>query len=287
MVIIVNPLLSAFEKVAKLGTAHAAAKDLHLTQTAITKRIQLLETELSTTLFLRSRRGMTLTESGKALMQLCKASRELEGQFIAQLQGEKRQAVSLTIAGPTSAISTRISQQCEGLYSKYSYLQLHLQSDDHSDLIEKLRRGEADFAVVPPGEVPNEMDSKLIKPDRYLLVASPRWAERRLKNILETERVIDFYSSDKTTERYLRSFGLHDLVRQPRLFVNENEALLRFFKAGIGFGTLTESVARPHLDSGELITLNRGHAMEDPLALAWYPRSQKADYFEEIVRSVR
>src|SRR5437016_5040986 len=109
MTIIRNPLLDAFEAIARLGSAHAAADELHVTQTAITQRIQALERGLGMTLFLRSRRGMSLTDEGKALLQFCRAGRELEGRFLAQVSGQDRQLVSLRIVGPTSAISTRIA----------------------------------------------------------------------------------------------------------------------------------------------------------------------------------
>ncbi|MCM2280981.1 MAG: LysR family transcriptional regulator [Bdellovibrionaceae bacterium] len=237
------------------------------------------------TLFLRSRKGMQLTPDGEALLQFCNGSRELEGQFIGRTQGNNRQEVSLTLVGPTSAIATRIADDVKPLYEKYSFLRLHLRSDDHSDRIELVRRGDADFAVVSPEQVPNEMDSKLLKPDRYLLVASHKWKGRRLTEILEAERVIDFYESDQTTEDYLRGFGMK--AAKSRIFVNENEALIRMFIAGVGFGTLTESVADPHLKNGSLISLNRGQTMQSPLALAWYPRPQKAAYFSDLLKAIR
>ncbi|MGZ3736796.1 MAG: LysR family transcriptional regulator, partial [Bdellovibrionota bacterium] len=270
MMILRNPLLQAFESVSELGTTHAAAKALSITQTGITQRIKTLERELGITLFLRSRRGMQTTEEGMALLQLCRASRELEGQFQSQVEGRGRREVELTLAGPTSALSSRIAENVLPVYLKHPYLRLHLRADDHSDLFAKIRRGEADIAIVPPAEVPHEMDSKLLRPDRYLLVAGAAWKGRRLPEILAEERAIDFYESDRTTARYLAHFSLEKPPRgRERLFVNENEALIRLFAAGVGYGTLTESVAKPHLESGALITLNKGQAMEDPLALAW------------------
>ncbi len=287
MVISKNALLAAFEKVARLGTVHAAAKALGVTQTAVTKRIHSLENTLSVNLFLRSRRGMALTDEGRALLQFCKAGFELEGHFMSKIKGAGRQEVSVILTGPTSALSTRIAENCEPLYAKYPFLRLHLQSDDHSDLIEKVRRGETDLAVVDPDIVPNEMDSKVLKSDRYLLVATPSWKKRRLQDILESERIIDFYESDQTTKKYLKTFGIESLVKQSRLFVNENQALIRYFMSGVGFGTLTESVAKPFVDSGKLFCLNRGQAMEDRLALVWYPRPHKSEFFEELVRLVK
>jgi len=287
MVVLKNPLLIAFERVSYLKTVHAAAADLGLTQAALTKRLRQLEQEMGITLFLRSRRGMTLTEEGKALLQFCKTSNEAEGQLMSKLKGDSHMEISLTIAGPTSALSSRINKDCLPLYKKYPHLKLHFKAEDHANLIEMVRQAKADLAVVPPNLVPNEMDSKVLKADRYLLVAGAEWQGRPLAEIIEQERIIDFYESDLTTFSYLKKFGLEKTKRPDRLYVNNNSALIRMFAAGVGYGTLTEDIAKPHLDSGELIKLNRSQVFEDPLALTWYPRHEKTDYFHDLIRAIK
>ncbi len=42
-----------------------------------------------------------------------------------------------------------------------------------------------------------------------------------------------------------------------------------------------------NIESGEIIKLNRGQVLEDPLALTWYPRHEKAQYFQDIIRSIK
>ncbi len=256
MLILRNPALIAFEAIANVGTVHGAAKNLKLTQTALTLRIKKLEQELGLTLFLRSRRGMALTSEGKALLQLCRSQKELEGQFISQVSGSARQEISISLAGPTSTLSARIAPVCTKLYRDYPFLNLNLVADDHTDLIAMIRKGSADLAIVPPSAVPQEMESKLLKPEKYILVCSSKWKNRKLAEILEYERIVDFYDSDATTQKYLKHFKLEKGVKRGRLFVNNNDALIHFFKSEIGFGTLTESVAAPHLASGALIKLN-------------------------------
>lgn len=287
MLILRNPLIESFEAIVRLGTAHAAAKELGVTQTAITQRIKALEEGLKVTLFLRSRKGMVITEEGKALLQYQKNILEAEGDLVSKMTGDDRQEVSLTIVGPTSAISTRVADNCAEIYSKYPFLRLHLQSEDHKDLVAMVKRGEADFAIVPPSSVPNEVHSKMLKPDRYLLVATADWKGRELKEILMNERIIDFYESDLTSLNYLKKFELDSYTKRSRLFVNQNEALIKYLVQGVGIGTLTESVAKPYLDSGSLVKLNGGRVIEDPLALLWYARTKQLKYFEEIVRSIK
>ena len=59
---LLSPPLEAFVAIVRSKTVISAAKDLGLTQTGVTQRIRVLETQLRTTLFIRSRSGMRLTE---------------------------------------------------------------------------------------------------------------------------------------------------------------------------------------------------------------------------------
>lgn len=60
--------LKYFQAIAQSGSMSAAARVLRVSQPSLTVAVQNLETELKTTLFLRDRRGVTLTESGRTLL---------------------------------------------------------------------------------------------------------------------------------------------------------------------------------------------------------------------------
>ena len=62
-------LYYVFHTVAKKGSISHAAKELYISQPAISKSIQKLEDNLNTTLFKRSSRGVTLTADGEILFQ--------------------------------------------------------------------------------------------------------------------------------------------------------------------------------------------------------------------------
>lgn len=57
--------LSAFEATARLGSATAAAAELGLTQSAVSRQIAALEERLGTPLFARERRALRLTRAGE------------------------------------------------------------------------------------------------------------------------------------------------------------------------------------------------------------------------------
>jgi DNA-binding transcriptional LysR family regulator len=285
---LISPNLKAFMAIVRSGTVHGAATELHLTQTGVTQRIRVLEKELGTTLFLRSRKGMRLTPEGESLLRYCQSSADLEGQFLSQINGAgKDQPIYITMVGPTSVMTARIVDQCAELYAKWPNLYLHFVISDSVDPLNLVRSGQATIAIIPREQVPNEMDSKVLKPEKYILVATTKWRGRRLAEILESERIIDFDESDSTTLSYLKKFNLANHVSRARLFANSNDVIIKLFIKGVGFGTLTNEIAKPHIESGQLVALNAGAAMEADLALAWYPRPEMPGYFKAIVGLIK
>jgi LysR family transcriptional regulator, chromosome initiation inhibitor len=280
--------LQAFIAIVQQGTVHGAAEQLNLTQTGVTQRIRSLESELGTTLFLRSRKGMRLTSEGEALLQYCKGAEDLEGQALSQISGAGHdKPVHVLLVGPTSVMTARIVDLCSGLYTDWPHLYLSFIISDAEDRLNLVRSGKATLAIIPPEQVPNEMDSKRLKSDKYVLVASFKWRGRRLADILENEKIIDFDENDSTTINYLKKFDLLAKTKKPRLFANNNESIIKLFSRGIGFGTLTQEIAKPYLESGALILLNNGMVMDDPLALVWYPRPEMPKYFRAVVNAIK
>lgn len=64
-----NPQLETFLCVAQWGSFNKAAEKLYISPTAVIKQINLLEESLGLQLFVRTHRGLQLTEAGKSLMQ--------------------------------------------------------------------------------------------------------------------------------------------------------------------------------------------------------------------------
>jgi DNA-binding transcriptional LysR family regulator len=280
--------LQAFVSIVHHQTVHGAASELGITQTGVTQRIRALEAELSTTLFIRSRRGMKLTTEGQALFRYCQATQDLEGEALAQIVGGARKSeVRITICGPTSVMSSRVVSQCLPILKKFENLLFTFQVNDLDSRVEDLRAGSVNLAIVSPTHVAREMDSKMMKPEKYLMVGSPSWKGRRFQEVVKTERLIDFDPTDNTSIQYLKNFNLVEHVRSERHFVNNNESLIGMFCNGYGYGVLTMDVARPYLERGDLIPLNSGAVFENALALAWYPRHQMPEYYQAIISAIK
>lgn len=280
--------LQAFVEVVRAGTVQGAAQSLGITQTGVTQRIRALERQLQGSFFLRSRKGMQLTEEGHALYHYCLSAKELEGPVLARIQKSGLEIeAKLSVLGPTSFMRSRVAPKVQDLLQKYQKLAVEMKISDYEDAAEVLKKGGVQFAILSPDKVSREMDSKLLKAEEYVLVAPKKWAKKKLVDILAQERLIDFDSTDLTSFRYLQKFQLSHSVKGARHFVNNNEVLLEMLVKALGYGVLTKEFAQKYSSQANICILNDGKSMDNRLALAWYPRPQPLPYFKDFISSLK
>jgi LysR family transcriptional regulator, chromosome initiation inhibitor len=284
---LLDPQLQAFMAITRLGTVHAAAESLFLTQTAVTTRIKMLEQKLKVSLFSRTRRGMLLTPEGETLLRYCQTVEDLSGETLSQLQGAGTQsAVEISITGATSVMRSRIIPDCVPVMQAFKSLYVNFDISDNSDAINKMRRADAQLAVIPDDALLAEMASKSLKPERYVMVGPVSWRGRRLKDIVQHEKIIDFNSHDRMTFDYLKQYDLYPFASHERHFANRTEALATLIIAGLGYTVLTFEFAKRYVDRGEMVILNQQKVMLKPLSLVWYPRPEPTDYFTALVDAI-
>ncbi|MCW5588740.1 MAG: LysR family transcriptional regulator [Legionellales bacterium] len=285
---LLNPQLQAFQAIVKYKTVHGAASAINLTQTAVTQRIRALETKLKTTLFIRTRRGMMLTSEGEALLRYCQTIREIEGETLAKIKGVGIEAdIQLNIAGPTSIMRSRIIPQCVTVAKKFPRLSLRFDINDREDYcVKSIRSGENQLAIVQQQNVLPELQTKLLKPEHYVLVCTPAWKHRKLREIITNERIIDFDPSDNLTYAYLKHYNLFDLARHDRQFANRTESLALMVTEGLGYGLLSKEFSKSYLEAGELILLNSGKFYINKISLIWYERPEPPTYFSALLNAI-
>lgn len=284
---LLSPQLEAFVAITKYHTVHAAAVDLHITQTAVTQRIRGLETKLKTTLFTRTRRGMLLTSEGEALLRYCHAAIDLEGQAMAHIGGAATETeIRVCITGPSSFMRSRIIPQCFPVMDKFPNLLMHFDVTDKEERDKTLRAGTAEFALVQHESLAREMQHKILEPEKYVLVCSSQWGKRKLHDIIREERIIDFTPHDQMTFNYLKQHKLFDLARLERHFVNRTESLAMMLIAGYGYSLLTKEFSQPYIERKQLIILNEGKIYKNVMALAWYERPEPPGYFKAIIDAI-
>ncbi|NCX93194.1 MAG: LysR family transcriptional regulator, partial [Gammaproteobacteria bacterium] len=148
---LLSPQLEAFMAVVKYKTVNAAAEALFITQTAATQRIRALEQRLKVTLFIRSRKGMALTQEGEALLHYCQAASMLEGHCLAKMKGvEETSIIRTSISAPSSIMRSRVIPACYTVTQHYPHIRFSLIINDLENRHLSLRAGEVDLTVLSP-----------------------------------------------------------------------------------------------------------------------------------------
>ncbi len=279
--------LVAFMAVAKYKNLHAAAEILHVTQTAMTQRIQALEKRLKTALFIRSRKGMQITQDGEILLQHCFAVYELENNLFNRIgYNGMQEEVAINISGSSSIMQSRIIPACLPLMKQYPNLLLQYTINDLENRHLSLKNNECQLTILNKEHISKTFGVKKLKPEQYVLVCSEKWRNRKLKEIIQEERIIDFNPEDQITFHYLKHYHLFDLARKERYFVNQTGSIAKMVADGYGYSLLTKEFAHTYLKEHQLMLLNKGQSYEHEIYLAWLPRPQMPEYFMALLKNI-
>src|SRR5688572_11438494 len=139
-------VLAAFESAARHHSFSRAAEELHVTDSAISHRIRLLEEHIGEKLFLRTRGGLTLTGKGTHYLSAVQTALATLKAASARVSGDERKAVRISI-GPALARNWLIGRLGE-FYRLHSDIDLEISATKLSgNKLNVLKSGEADVAI--------------------------------------------------------------------------------------------------------------------------------------------
>ncbi len=141
-------LYRVFYTVAKHKHMTKASEELHISQPAISQSIKKLEEQLGGTLFLRSNKGMELTEEGKMLYEYIKGALELinnaENDFTSFKDLSKGE---IKIGCSTTLTKLILMDALKDFHKDYPNISIKITNDLTNDLINDLKIGKLDFVI--------------------------------------------------------------------------------------------------------------------------------------------
>lgn len=231
---------------------------------------------------------MKLTTEGEALLQFVKGSLEIEGMALSKIQrAAKDSIIEVSISGPSSILRSRVIPNLLNLKNRYPQMRYRFDLSDIESNADKLKTGFCDLAILEHHQVSREMDSKILKAERYCLYGPASWKRRLLPDLLKSESIIDFNQADLMTFNLLEKYKLKNLTGKERHFANNTDALVSMVIGGLGYSALAEDYAAPFVKHGELVKLNSEYFFDHKVAIAWYPRHEMPEYFQAIISALK
>lgn len=163
--------VEGFVETARRGNLSRAAEALHVTQPALTARIRALEEELGSALFVRGRRGMQLTDAGRAFLPY--AQRALlaldEGAGLVASLG--RGGAGELVLGAAPAVSTYVLPPLLLRFTRrHPRVRLVVRTGHSEEILDLAVRREIDLGLVRELRHP-EIESRPLYDDELVLVA--------------------------------------------------------------------------------------------------------------------
>lgn len=162
--------LQAFRAVVENGSFRKAAEAIRITQPALSRRIEKLETALNVKLFERTTRRVSLTTVGRAFLP--QAERVLDEVDLALMTiGNKRSSRigSVTIACVPSTAYYFMPTVVSAFHQAYPNIVVKLLDASANDVNTAVACGEADFGVSFSGNLAPEVDFELLLQERYVI----------------------------------------------------------------------------------------------------------------------
>ncbi|MCJ2127180.1 LysR family transcriptional regulator [Methylobacterium sp. J-077] len=141
--------LEALKWIVLLGSYERAADRLNTSQSAISKRIQELESELGISVFERTRRGSKLTIKGEIILELGEEMLRMRDRIEAVSSNEATPIRQLKFGVTELTALIWLPQFVGELRANYLDIQLEPEVEQGGSLFEKLKNGSMDFIIAP------------------------------------------------------------------------------------------------------------------------------------------
>jgi DNA-binding transcriptional LysR family regulator len=249
--------LRGFLAVADLGSFRAAAESLHLSQSAVSRRVDKLEEALGVELFVRTTRRVELTTIGRTFVHKARAvMNELEnallgiGDFAERISGE------VTVACVPSAVGYFLPSVIGEFHRLHPRIRVRLIDESSADILLAVANSEADIGLTYIGTQEPDIEFEPLLDDPFVLACPLDHALAGKRRLTWAELARHDYVSlaQGSGNRFLLDQALADVEHKPEWFceVRHVPALVSLVEAGLGVGVVPRLAMPPR---GRLVSI--------------------------------
>ena len=196
---------------ASAGSVSEAARQLNLSQPAVSQSIRNLERTLGTQLFTRASRGMSLTGEGQMLKTyVSKSYEQLELGEEKLRQMRNLEAGEITIGASDMTLQFYLLPYLEQFHEKYPGIKINVTNAPTPETIRNLEEGKIDFGVISSPFVPEEfMETVTVREIEDIFVAARRYTgiKNKMLDIGELKNYpLIFLEKNTSSRSYIDAF---------------------------------------------------------------------------------
>lgn len=252
-----------FYEVAKNENITKASEILHISQPAISKTIKLLEEKLGGTLFVRTKKGVTLTEEGKEFYSYIAKAIE----YINSAENKFSDLINLETGIIKIGINSTLTKEFLLSYlEKFNKLcpkiDIQITNGITSHLISELKNGLIDivFLNINDKDYGNDIDIIKCKKIHDVFIANEKYSKLNGK-VISLENLknypLIFQAKGSNTRNFLDNFMKEkNIYLKPNIELASYSQVIEFCKSGFGIGYAVKEFIQKDVNEGKIFTLN-------------------------------
>ena len=251
-----------FYEVAKAGNISKAAKELYISQPAISKAISKLEDSLGLSLFTRSSRGVQLTSEGEILFEHTREA------FDALDRGEQelKRIQEFDIGHLRIGVSNTLCKYILLPYLKtfidqYPHMKVTIESQATAQTLARLEQQKIDLGLVAEPSVRRDLAFIPVMDIQDTFVTTPNYLENLYlrdgqdTSLFETGNIMLLDTSNMTRHHVDEYMAENNIFPHQILEVTTMDLLIEFAKIGLGIACVIKELVQKELDSGMLVEI--------------------------------
>lgn len=250
-----------FYYVGKYESFTMAAKELAISQPAVSQAMKQLENILEVKLFVRGSKGIRLTKEGQLLYEYVQKGyeqMELGEQMLAKLT--YLDAGELRIGASDMTLQYFLLPYLELFHEKHPGIRVYITNAPTPETLQNLQAGQIDFAVVTtPFEKEEEYQITPVREIEDVFVAGHRYMH--LKNhMTDFSQLVDYpivsLEKNTSTRRYMDELlEKEGVILTPEFELATSDMIVQFALRNLGIGCVVKDFALPYMESGKLFAL--------------------------------
>ena len=251
-----------FYAVAKAGNISRAAKELYISQPAISKSISKLEDSLNTVLFTRNSRGVQLTDEGQVLFEHTRDAFEELAKGEQELKRIREFNMGHIRIGVSNTLCRFIMvKYLKGFIEQYPHIKITIESQPTTQTLSMLEQQRIDIGLVVEQKSSRNMNFIPVMDIEDIFVATPSYLENlRLREGADTDVFqsgnLMLLDKNNITRHYIDDYmACNEIIANNLLEVTTMDLLIEFARIGLGIGCVIKEFVKEDLDSGHLVQL--------------------------------
>lgn len=250
-----------FNTVAETGNISHAAKQLYISQPAVSKAIQSLEENLRTTLLIRSTRGVKLTEEGKLLYEHTKSALETLRRGEESLQRIHELGVGhLRIGASSTLCRYLLLPYLDEFVRENPHIKITIENRSSSHTLDQLLNNTLDIGLVARPSTMDafcfyslgEIEDIFVATDAYLGNLKLR---ENSSDIFSTATIM-LLDEENVSRKYIENYFKSNSIEPKQILeVSSMDLLVEFAKTSLGVACVVKEFVQKELEAGTLIQI--------------------------------